>query len=357
MTQSLITTLVVILSPHLNMSKPRVETFSLLLVGILQCRTVNLSHIASSLPTPAKIESTYRRLQRFFQYVHFDDKAMASFLTALTGVKGSWYLCLDRTNWKIGKSHVNFLVLIIVTRRFRLPVFWSLLGRGGTSDYLDRRKIMERYLSLFPVSTIKFLLADREFFGHDWIEFLCENGIPFTIRMKGKFVVTTELGRQCYLQTLLHRQRHASAFLHKGKIRNKTLLHFAKKRLSNGEILIIASNMPASKALAAYKKRWAIECFFAHSKTRGLNIEDTRMTDSQKLKTLFGLVAIACAWCEKSASKLMGHGSVIQKKKHGYLEKSIFRFGFDHLRKWIIYDTPKAVYPWKTFSRNMLRVV
>ena len=49
---------------------------------------------------------------------------------------------------------------------------------------------------------------------------------------------------------------------------------FAARRLEGGELLIVASNTPARAALAAYRKRWAIECLFSDTKTRGLNLED-----------------------------------------------------------------------------------
>jgi hypothetical protein len=41
----------------------------LLVLGVISARTVNLTHIAAERPTRAKVASTYRRLQRFFQQV------------------------------------------------------------------------------------------------------------------------------------------------------------------------------------------------------------------------------------------------------------------------------------------------
>jgi gamma-glutamyltranspeptidase len=38
-------------------------------LGIISARTVNLTHIATERPGRAKVASTYRRLQRFFQQV------------------------------------------------------------------------------------------------------------------------------------------------------------------------------------------------------------------------------------------------------------------------------------------------
>lgn len=55
------------LSPHIDLSKSRLETLALLITGMIGVRTVNLSHIASERGAPVKIASTYRRLQRFFR--------------------------------------------------------------------------------------------------------------------------------------------------------------------------------------------------------------------------------------------------------------------------------------------------
>ncbi len=68
------------------------------------------------------------------------------------------------------------------------------------------------------------------------------------------------------------------------------MLNFAVKRLT-GEWLIVVSNQPPRTALAAYRRRWAIECLFGDAKTRGLNIEDTRLTCPRKLDLLMGQLA------------------------------------------------------------------
>ena len=51
------------------LSKSRLETLCLLIVGAIGARTVNLGHIATERGGPVQPASTYRRLQRFFQHV------------------------------------------------------------------------------------------------------------------------------------------------------------------------------------------------------------------------------------------------------------------------------------------------
>src|SRR3954464_12633788 len=48
------------LSGHLSLRKSRLESFCVLVVGVLLSRTVNLSHLACMFPTQAAIASNYR---------------------------------------------------------------------------------------------------------------------------------------------------------------------------------------------------------------------------------------------------------------------------------------------------------
>ena len=97
---------------------------------------------------------------------------------------------LDRTQWSIGTREVNYLVLAVVTRRFRVPLLWTLLPGSGNSSTAARIALIERYLAHFPASTIGVLLADREFIGADWLKFLNDNNIPFAIRLREDLRVT-----------------------------------------------------------------------------------------------------------------------------------------------------------------------
>lgn len=101
MFERLLTPLQETVRPHFGLSKTRLETLAVLLVGLANCRTVNLSHLASQFPGDAKHESNYRRLQRFFQFVHLDGDVAARLIMQMlnlnrprllrwTGQIGSW---------------------------------------------------------------------------------------------------------------------------------------------------------------------------------------------------------------------------------------------------------------------------
>ncbi|MFP1646773.1 IS4 family transposase [Pontitalea aquivivens] len=324
------------LTAHVPLGKSRLETLCLLLLGMISARTVNLTHIATERPGRAKVASTYRRLQRFFQHVVLPEDWAVGLVVALIGRPQKWYLCLDRTNWKIGKADVNILVLAVVTEKFRVPLMWSLLAHCGNSTTAQRIDLMRRYLARFEASTVRMLLADREFIGQEWFAFLKDHGIPFAVRLKEEQIIRVD-GRELSLRSWLSRckgERGFTAVLPAKAGHPDIELHFGARRIKGGELLVVASSLPASggRILRYYRKRWFIECLFADSKTKGLNIEDTRLTLAHKLSLLVAITAIAIALVCRAAVKRLGQ-KYPARKKHGYCERSWFRTGFDELRR------------------------
>ena len=47
---------------------------------------------------------------------------LALAVVKLLKLRAPWVLCLDRTNWKIGRRDVNILMLAIATQRLRIPL-------------------------------------------------------------------------------------------------------------------------------------------------------------------------------------------------------------------------------------------
>jgi len=84
----------------------------------------------------------------------------------------------------------------------------------------------------------------------------------------------------------------------------------------------------AKVLFTCYGGRWAIECCFSCWKPRGLNIEDTHMTDPDRLKKLVAMAYLFCieigVWADKEVKK-------IPVKNHGYKANSFFRYGLDML--------------------------
>jgi len=89
----------------------------------------------------------------------------------------------------------------------------------------------------------------------------------------------------------------------------------------------------------------ALGASLGDSKTRGLNMEDTRLTQPAKLNTLLVIITLSMVWAYACATVIKGT-KAIKTLAHGYRYKSWFRLGFDQLRKWILHQPERAAEIW-----------
>jgi len=203
---------------------------------------------------------------------------------------------MDRTNWKFGKANINFLVLGIAHKGMAIPLFWYLLDKKGNSNYGERIKILEDFIEVFGVEKIKVLVADREFVGKKWFKWLNENEIPIVQRVMKNHKITTGKGKVAVASIFSH------LALGEHEIYAKKKILYGYKDLSiigvkvKDEYLILVTNLEAKYALGFYKRRWEIETLFSAFKIRGFNLEETHMSNLQKLDTLFTILALAFVW-------------------------------------------------------------
>jgi hypothetical protein len=73
----------------------------------------------------AKSESWYRRLQRFVAEVSIPWRVLPKMLVSMMALeeREQWVLCMDRTNWKFGKKHINILYLAVSFNGIAIPLF------------------------------------------------------------------------------------------------------------------------------------------------------------------------------------------------------------------------------------------
>ena len=340
------------LQGHLSLRKSRLESFCVLVVGVLLSRTVNLGHLACLFPTRAEIASNDRRLQRFFEQVILDASQLARMIVRIAGLgSGPWLLALDRTCWKFGRYDINILMLAIIHNGIAIPVMWDVLGRAGTSTTAQRSALLSRFCAVFGEGAIAGLIADREFIGRTWMMSLAERDIPFILRIKDSFHVRLSDGRQCPVGSLFRKigvggRRYIREDCRLGS-RDSLLgppLKLAATRLVSGDLLVVATNTDPKTALAQYRRRWEIETLFAATKTRGFNLEDTHLVHPDRIGKLLAVLAVAFAFAHATGEWQAKHRPIILKT-HKRRAQSIFRVGFDLLRK-ILLTAPNEATSW-----------
>jgi hypothetical protein len=313
-----VTLLKAALAEHLAWHGARLTFLAQFLLALFKVKSVNLAELAQGFAGPAQVASHYKRLQRFFRAFTLDYDVLARLLVRLFPVgEGPWYLALDRTNWKFGKTDLNFLILGIAHQGMALPILWTVLDQPGNSDTEERIALLQRFLAVFGASSIRALLADREFVGEDWVQWLQREGIPFYLRLKRNTLIPNAWNVPMRADVLFQS-------LKPGRTRSLEgrrpvwgcFVHLSALRLTDGDFLIIASSGASQhEAFTAYLRRWEIETLFGALKSRGFHFEDTHLTQPERISKLLALLALAFAWTYRTGEALAEQHPVPFKKR------------------------------------------
>lgn len=315
-------------------NRARVKFVARFVVVLLAAQTVCLTQLAVLFPSAATAESCYKRMQRFLRSFDLDFASLARLLVQIAGVSPPWTLALDRTNWKLGKAHLNILMLCVVHERIAFPLLWTVLeregiGKAGNSNAKERIALLERFVEVFGIEQVAFLCADREFVSRDWLHWLKDTGISFRLRLKSDVLVTNGRGEKVCADWLFRDcpiQKERKLGVRRLLQHN---LFVSGTRLADGDFLIVVSD--EAFCLEEYALRWGIETMFAAFKSRGFHLEETHVTCPQRLSKLLGLLAIAYCWAF-AAGKWLAQNKPIKAKAHGRAAASLVRRGIDFVQ-------------------------
>lgn len=321
------------ISENVTWNKARINFLSKFIIALIQVKTVSLVQICSVMSGRAKQDSHYKRCQRFLRSFDLPFAQIACLVVKALKIESLFVILIDRTDWYLGETPLNILMLSVVYKGVAFPLLWSVLEKKGCSDTRERIELLEKYLCIFRKETIDFVSADREFIGWDWFGYLCREKIPFRIRIKENIRVTNARGNKTVrVKNLFRTQKAGVGVLLCGKrsVLGEKLFLMGMRNLG-GEYVIVASSDGSEEILKDYAKRWKIETLFGCLKSRGFCLEQTHVTDKKRLEKLLALVTLAFCWAY-IAGEWLARTEPLKIKKHGRLAKSIFRHGFDCLR-------------------------
>jgi hypothetical protein len=322
------------LAENVTWNKARINFLAKFLIALIQVKTINLVQVSSVMCGRAKQASHYKRIQRFLRFFQLPFAELARFVIALMGLQPPFVITIDRTDWYLGETPLNILMLGVAFQGISFPLLWTILEKKGCSDTIERIALIEDYLRIFDKQSIEFICADREFIGVDWLAFLCRERIPFRLRLKENLLVANSRhSKRVAARNLFRTQRAGVGVLLPGarQVFGQGLFVMGLRR-SDGEYVIIVSPEESEQMLSDYARRWGIETLFGCLKTRGFCLEATHVTDKERLRRLLALMVLAFCWAYRTGQWLI-RTEVLKIKKHGRLAKSIFRHGFDHLRR------------------------
>jgi len=310
----------------------RVKFLIAFITAVCKLQTVNFTKLAQGLGGVTLFESNLRKIQRFFAEFLVDGDLIATMIFSMLPGQAPYRLCLDRTNWKFGATDINILTISICYKGVSIPLLWTMLAKRGNSNQKERIELINRYVRLFGVKSIENILADREFIGDDWIADLIALNVRFYFRIKENMLVKvphsgTKKVFWLFNSLPLHKPMHYRQIVQFGT--QWVYLSGTKTINRDGEIefVIIATYNYDPQTLTAYKDRWQIETMFRALKTSGFNLEDTHLTELERISRLLSLLCIAFIWAYMTGIHKHENIKPITIKKHGRKAYSFFKYG------------------------------
>ena len=269
----------------------------------------------------------------FFAEFDLPYEAVTRLILHLLPIKTDFTVSIDRTNWKLGKFNINILTAGIIYDGVAFPICWMLLPKRGNSNSDERIDLMKQVLTRIPKSHIRVVVADREFIGREWFRWLDTQNIPFVIRIKENALVSRAGGDIPIKKLFENLHIHQQVSLQRPCRVYDLPVYVSALRLKGP----IPSSLPATNTNKV-KPHWmpiknagAIEVLFANLKSRGFNLEETHLIHQDRIEKLIALLAIACTWAH-IIGEWIAKTNPLKVKNHGRREKSLFRYGLDHLQ-------------------------
>jgi hypothetical protein len=311
----------------------RVKLISLFICSLCKVQTVTFDKLANAFDTRTRSGSSLRRIQRFIAHYPLDSDLIARLVFSLLPKQDKLKLTIDRTNWKFGKTDINIFMLGVVYQGVAFPLLFTMLEKRGNSNSQERIDLVDRFVRLFGGECIECLVAEREFVGEKWIDYLNRKHIRYHIRIRNNFKVLIPSKGKEIKASWLFNDLKPGLYRYYDKIVsiNGQYCFLSGCKLINGDFLIIVSFNKPEEAQADYAQRWQIEMCFKAMKSSGFDIEKTHLSDIKRIEKLVLLIMVAFVWCYKVGIYLHQYIRPIKIKKHGRRARSLFKYGLEHI--------------------------
>ena len=320
-----------------EMNYARIKFLSLFIIALCKVQSVCFEKLATGFDCKATKSSSLRRIQRFMASYLLEVDLISKLVFSLLPHKPPYTLAMDRTNWKFGSTDINILAIGIAYQGVAFPIMFKLLPKRGNSNTQERIDIMNHFIQLFGKIAIKQLVADREFVGEKWVKYLNYEDINYHIRIKENFLVKNPRTGKTIKASWLF----CNVMLNQIKVLdriyyvNDQLCYLSASKIKNKngapELQIVISFKRPQDAMSSYRERWQIESMFRAFKTSGFNLEQTHLSDINRLEKLFALAIIAFVWAYKVGLFLHYNIKEIRMLKHGHRAKSFVKHGLEYI--------------------------
>lgn len=314
--------------------------------GIVGSRHTHLSKVAAKVPESAKRESQIKRFSRWLQNDRQPYQVVfAPFAQALLNSLAHCPLVLVIDGSQVGQGGMALLINVVYKGR-ALPLGWLVIkAKKGHLAEKYHIALLKQVKPLVPEGSQVLFLGDGEFDGCRLLRRLDYYGWQYVCRT-GKSSLIWLGDEPCKFGKLAVRPNSLvsienTAFTQKA---HGPVLAIAVWEKGYQEPLYLISSLSlAEEAVWYYKKRFRIETFFSDSKSRGFQLDRSRIRDPKRLCRLLLAACLAYLWIVYlgTVAIVEGWNTVIHRTDR--LDLSLFNLGLSLLEHFLNVHMPLPV--------------
>ena len=334
----------------------RVRVLALLSLGMLWAESIHLGRIAQALPLTVQDLSTERRLRRWLANRQMPVVGTwQPLLGALLARHGNRDLVLVFDPTPVTDRY-TLLVLSLVVHRRSLPVAWHVVPgteawRHDTWSYL--RRLCQRVDRALPPGACVTLVVDRGLASVAIIDLCQRLGWHYVMRLS----VDARQGMHVRVISAADgrddgdRDRPSIPAWElvpgKGKRWTGTVEAFGRHGWRRAELtivwprryaqpwLLLSDRAAGPDRVAEYRCRTHVEATYADTKTRGFDLEASRITDRNRLNRLMLALVLALWWAHLLGQRVIRSGIRRQFDRPNRRDLSLLRLGKRWMR-WLL---------------------
>lgn len=281
----------------------RLEVLSTMVSGILAQSSSRLSDIARSNPDWKQQASKEKQMVRWIQSAHtsYSVYYLPYIVALLKSLAQSGELVFSIDGSTAGRGCMVLMFSVIYKKR-AIPIVWHVVkAKKGHLPEDTHRELLSRLAPMVPADCRITLVGDGEYDGCGWQADILALGWNYVLRTGTGQCIETEPGEQIKLGKMAPALGQSYFMLYEvaftqqkyGPV-NVLILH----EKGYQEPLYLLTNLDFPPEISQlYKKRFKIETFFSDQKSRGFNIQRSKMDKPERLAKLLIATCLAYILC------------------------------------------------------------
>lgn len=326
--------------------------------GVLLQHSSNISALARCEPTRCAGERQSQqtkeaRMIRWLKSEHNSFKVhfLPYILTLLCALAKAGSLTFSIDGSTAGRGCMVLMFSVIYKNR-ALPVVWHVVNaKKGHLPESMHIELLNRLAEVVPVDCQITIVGDGEYDGCDWQARIKELGWHYVLRTGVGRLIELEEGEQAKLGLFSPEPPEEFVWLEDVRFTNKrygpvNVLVWHEKG-HEAPIYLLTDYQCPYQIASFYKQRFKIETFFSDQKSRGFNIQRSRLSHPERLEKLLIVTCLAYILC------ILGGIKCLQSKFYKTIHRmdrcdlSLFSLGWRFIE--FLIDERQ----WRAFSLNI----